>query len=415
MAVDPARHQGAFDETSDPGKLDGLRTLAVMHLAAIGGPAISYYRPLEALAQHGELVVLVPGPGDVAGSYERIAKTEVVPYEPVTFPTEPRHVLRLVRSAVSDSSTFRRHLRRTKPDVVVVITTLLPAAVVAARLERTPVVVCAGEILGHGSQGRGRSLAGRALTAFVASGADRIVCCSHSVAAQFDGKASGKVEMIYPGIDRGYRDGDRAAARSRYGVPDDAFCIVVVGNISAGRGQDVLLRALPKLRARVPELRCLLVGAPHPRCVDHEYRSELETLVRSHGLDDVVRFTGFVDRVADVYAAADVVVNPARVPEGFGRVALEALEAGRPVVASRVGAIPEVLREGKDALLVGPDAPAELADAVVRLHTDASLRARLVVNGRRRVRELCGERSSAEAFSNAVEAAVRGRRVFSPR
>ena len=102
-------------------------------------------------------------------------------------------------------------------------------------------------------------------------------------------------------------------------------------------------------------------------------------------------------------AAADVVVNPRRSGEAFGRVACEALVAGRPVVAMREGAVPEVLRDGETALLVAPGDSAALAGAAVRLLDDPTSRERLVAEGRRDVlRRFAPERSLAE-FSRVVE------------
>jgi glycosyltransferase involved in cell wall biosynthesis len=120
-------------------------------------------------------------------------------------------------------------------------------------------------------------------------------------------------------------------------------------------------------------------------------------------VDDLVVFAGFVDPVADVYAAADVVVNASRVSEGLGMVALEALAAGRPVVATRVGAVTEVLRDGREALLVEPDDAAALARAIERLWTDGNLRRRLVSEGRARVLRDFPEASGVNAFSRVVE------------
>jgi glycosyltransferase involved in cell wall biosynthesis len=109
------------------------------------------------------------------------------------------------------------------------------------------------------------------------------------------------------------------------------------------------------------------------------------------------------DAMADLYAAADVVVNPARVSEAFGRVGAEALVAGRPVVASRVGAIPEVIRDGVDGLLVEPGDPGALTAAVTELMEDPARAAQLVESGRRRVLERFGYEQDLAAWRSVVE------------
>src|ERR1700710_1886089 len=85
--------------------------------------------------------------------------------------------------------------------------------------------------------------------------------------------------------------------------------------------------------------------------------------------------------IADLYAAVDIVVNPARFAEPFGRVAPEALVAGRPGVATTVGAGPWGVREGGDAVLVRPDDPGALASAVIDLAADPERARRLVATG----------------------------------
>jgi glycosyltransferase involved in cell wall biosynthesis len=150
----------------------------------------------------------------------------------------------------------------------------------------------------------------------------------------------------------------------------------------------------------------VIVGDPHPRGADHAYRAELHDLARRLGVFDALVFTGHVESLGDVYAAADVVVNPTR-REAFGRVSAEALLAGRPVVATRVEAVPEVLRDGVDGLLVAPDSPVDLADAIARMLEDEHLAARLVASGAERVRrEFTPERSLAR-FAAAVGALAR--------
>ena len=101
-----------------------------------------------------------------------------------------------------------------------------------------------------------------------------------------------------------------------------------------------------------------------------------------------------------------MVVNPARFAEPFGRVAAEALVAGRPVVASRIGAIPEVVRDGRDGLLVEPDDPEALADAVIRLLDDSALAERLVRSGRERVLERFGYEQDLAAWTAALVGAA---------
>jgi glycosyltransferase involved in cell wall biosynthesis len=232
--------------------------------------------------------------------------------------------------------------------------------------------------------------------------ADAILACSETVAGQYRGAGSAEVAVLYPAIpDMSSADG--AEFRAEVGVAPDDPLLVVAGNITENRGQHVLIEALPAIRAEAPRARLAIVGDPHPRARDLEYRRDLDALAQRLEVSDAVTFAGHRDDVSGALAAADVVVNPRLVGEAFGRVPCEALTAGTPVVAMREGAVPEVLRDGETALLVEPGDPSAIAHAVVRLLREPELGERLVAAGRRDVlRRFSPERSLAE-FRRVVE------------
>ena len=117
----------------------------------------------------------------------------------------------------------------------------------------------------------------------------------------------------------------------------------------------------------------MIVGPTFARPKDVAFERALVERCRERGVTDAVTLTGEETRIADAYAAASVVVNPARTPESFGRVACEALVAGRPVVATRVGAVTEALSEDGRTRLIPPEDPAALAAAVIATLRDPAL------------------------------------------
>lgn len=387
-----------------------MRTLAVMHLAEAHGPP-QHVRPwLAALAERGTLEVVVPGEGYALELYAPLAAITVLPYAPLTFPRTPLDAGRLAASTAREVRTFRRHIRRSRPDLVVVTTTVLPAALVAAWLERVPTTVYVGELFDKGfPRSAARTASGTLVKRLTEHLASALVCCSHTAARQFVARDGTIVETVYPGVGSAWQNGNREAFRHSYGIAEDALCIAVVGNITRGRGQDLVIRALPRIRRDFPDARCLIAGVALDRPVDVTYRGDLDRLAEELGVSDAVVFTGFIDAVADLYAGTDIVVNPARLNEALGRVALEAMSAGRPVIASRVGAIPEVLRDGHDALLVEPGDPVAIAEAVLRLWTDDELRRRLVRQGRARVLSEFTEERGVERFASVVDEVLRRR------
>ena len=179
--------------------------------------------------------------------------------------------------------------------------------------------------------------------------------------------------------------------------------LVCVGRLIPVKGHAVLLRALARARETVPELALDLAGTG-------PLEGELRALAASLGLDDAVRFLGYVAPVQPAIERAAAVVVPS-LGEGFGLVALEAMERVRPVVATRVGGLPEIVRDGETGLLVPPNDAEALARAFVELASDLDRAAALGVAGRERVErefseERCAERT--EAIYRAALASASG-------
>ncbi|HEX3778676.1 MAG TPA: glycosyltransferase family 4 protein [Pseudonocardiaceae bacterium] len=141
--------------------------------------------------------------------------------------------------------------------------------------------------------------------------------------------------------------------------------VLFVGRLEPVKGVRVLISAFARIADRHPEAGLTLVG-------DGEQRAELERQVAGAGLAGRVRFAGWLDggQLAAAYAGADLLAIPSVWPENFPTVALEALGAGRAVVASRVGGIPELVEDGHNGMLVTPNDDASLADALDRLLRD---------------------------------------------
>lgn len=355
----------------------------------------------------------MPGEGSARALYASLGETSVLSYAPLMLPRSPFALFSFALRFVRETWTFYRHMKRTSCDLVVVITSVLPAALFAARLCNKPAVVYAAEIFEKGYvHSRVRTLLGKAIVSYTERLASGIVCCSETVASQFQAAAPNHciVATVYPGVRSHGSAARREPSRERFGVARADPCLAVLGNLTRGRGQEVLIRALPFLQGAFPAVSCIIAGTTLQRPADLAYERKLRSLVEQLGLNQVVAFVGFVDPVGDVYAAADIVINPALFSEPLGLVALEALAEGRPVVASRVGAIPEVLRADIDALLVEPNDPEALAAAVTMLWSDAELRTRLIESGQAHVLLQFDERAGIAGFIQAVDEVLRARR-----
>ena len=180
------------------------------------------------------------------------------------------------------------------------------------------------------------------------------------------------------------------AVRRALNIEAGTPLVVVVSRLSPEKGVDVFLRAFQLLLRQAAGARAVIVG-------DGSSREPLERLARALGLDNAAQFVGYTPAPGDYLLAADLVVLPSR-SECIPNVALEAMALGKPVVATRVGGVPEVIEDGQSGLLVPSEDEPALAAAMVKALRDKPLSERLGMAGKLRVRE----HFSAAAFGDAV-------------
>jgi len=203
--------------------------------------------------------------------------------------------------------------------------------------------------------------------------ADRVLCVSQAVAAQFSGSAN--VAVVHDGLAHAPRRAERSAARAAVGLDQDTFAVAVLGRVSDWKGQDVLARALAAQPLASIRAVGLVGGTPWPGA--ERPLAELERLRETLGLGERLRLLGFADDVDTLLGAVDAVAVPSTRPDPFPNAALEAAAAGVPVVAAAHGGLPEMLRDGETGLLVEPGDPRALATALRSLADDPARAAAL--------------------------------------
>jgi glycosyltransferase involved in cell wall biosynthesis len=192
-----------------------------------------------------------------------------------------------------------------------------------------------------------------------------------------------KVTIIPNGVDLGRFTSARASVKAK-GFGARRWRVGVVARLCADKGLETMLEAAAGLVPTWRALDVVLVG-------DGEQRSELEARVHKLGLRGHVTFTGAQADVRPWIGSFDIAVLPSR-REGLPNVLLEYLAMGRSVVATRVGGIPEVLRDGSTGVLVPPDDPASLAAAIDDLLRDSERRAAMEIAAKRRARDFSVQR-----------------------
>lgn len=186
-----------------------------------------------------------------------------------------------------------------------------------------------------------------------------------------------RITVVYNGMEplREPRAEERARLRSELGWRGEPVCLILA-RLHEEKGHRYLFAAIPEVLRRAGATTFLLAG-------DGPHRRELESAVRERGLEGVVRFLGRRDDVPALIDLASVVVLPS-LAESFGFVLLEAMSLGKPVVASEIGGIPEVVSDGETGLLVPSADPHALADAIARVLLNPEVASTLGRAGRAR-------------------------------
>ncbi len=188
-----------------------------------------------------------------------------------------------------------------------------------------------------------------------------------------------RVTTVHNGIDPG--EGRAASEVSVTAASRSSFSIVQIANFLDWKGQDTLLQALPRLRAKVPEARVTFYG----KSKDLEYEARLREIIAALDLSECVEFGGFRDDLPDILPTYDCLVLASKA-EPFGLVLLEAMRAGIPIVATNSGGAPEIVSNEENGLLFEPEDSDGLADALARIALDSAFSADLVKEGHRVMR-----------------------------
>jgi glycosyltransferase involved in cell wall biosynthesis len=242
---------------------------------------------------------------------------------------------------------------------------------------------------------RVRSVEDRAQVAALTSEMDRLIAVSKTIEAKIVEERSPAipVSLVYNGIDLERYDHQEPCCtlREEYGMEPSARIVGVVARLEPEKGHQTLLEAWPQVLRRCPDAYLLLVG-------EGGQRAPLEDLARRLRIAHRVVFAGNRDDVPAVTAAIDVAVLPSY-REAQGLVVLEAMALSRPVVATAVGGIVEMIDDGVTGLLVPPHEPGPLAAAVVRLLVDTPFADTLA----RRAHDMVHDRFCVELMVKAIE------------
>jgi len=367
--------------------IEPIRILRVIARLNMGGPAIHVANLAAGLETRGYHTTLVAG-SLARGEDSMDFLAERLGIDIVSVPELQREV-----SVLHDARSVRHMtalIRRERPHILHTHTAKAGAIARAAALlagnARPPIVVHTfhGHVL-KGYFGPGRTAFFRQVERSLALSSDVLIAVSPEVRDELveHGVAPrSKFAVIRLGIPLEDRLGDETAGldyRRLYGIPPEAFVVGWVGRMTGVKDTGAVLEIVRATRERGVDAVLCMVG-------DGPDRERLEQLAHDLGIARSTYFVGYQSDVAGYYGLFDAFVLPS-VNEGTPVSAIEALASGTPVVANRVGGVPDVVRDGLDGFLVEPGDTDSAADRLAQLAADPRLRSRLGESGRRNVFE----------------------------
>ncbi|MBF0516791.1 MAG: glycosyltransferase family 4 protein [Nitrospirae bacterium] len=229
---------------------------------------------------------------------------------------------------------------------------------------------------------------------------DKIIAVSAAVKRTLinSGIAEDKIEVIYNSVDLSRFDParvNRDEARASIGAAPNDIVIASVGRITQDKGGLDLLYAFKEAADGNPRLRLVFAG-------EGPFQSVLQTEAAELSCSGAVHFTGYCGDIERVYCAADIVAVPTSGLESFGMVVIEAMAMQRPVIASDVGGIPEIITHGVNGLLFFPTDRATLRACICELAANPARASELAAAGRDTVIETFSDGAFADKFADVL-------------
>ena len=236
-----------------------------------------------------------------------------------------------------------------------------------------------------------------------------IVCASSAVREQYRRCTDDwcKIHLLYNSVDTAlFASADPTKLRRDLGLRDEDVLLGTVGRVSPPKAQLDFVEAVIPLMRVYDDLQAVIVGSAFLQ--DESYLALIMRAIESSGFTSRFHVTGWRDDIPEIMRALDIFVLPSTT-EGFGSVLIEAMAAGRPVVASAIDAIPEIVMHGHTGLHVQPGDRTSLTQAIERMILHPEERERFGTLGQERARELFDDRAILDAFAGIVDGAMSAR------
>lgn len=374
--------------------MSDVRVLYVNQTAQVSGAERSFLAMLQGLSGMVEPLVACPN-GELSEELQALGiATMPICGTEVSFRLHPLHTGRGMLGIARSAMQIRRLVKQHCPDLVHANTTRAALLSLLARNRSGPPVVA--HIRDWAPEGRFPNF----VLSMIARQADAVVANSAYVARRFDRcRPRRPVRVIHNPVDLERFDPanvDGRSVRDELRIPDGTLVLSVVGQIAPLKGQDDAIEILADLAAAGVDAVLLLAGSVKfasagARLDNVAFGKRLPALAEKLGVTDRVRFLGERSDIPDLLAATDILLMPFW-RDAFGRVAVEAMALGVPVLASEVGGPAEIVRPGVDGLLLPPRRPEAWSRALKRLIPDNDLLRQMGQNARLRAGDFSVDR-----------------------
>jgi glycosyltransferase involved in cell wall biosynthesis len=376
------------------------KILIIQPYKNIGGPQQVMYRIVRQL--HGEryhFSVIMPGDGPAAGQFRALGvEVTFIPEATAFYRTaNPLKLLLFAVRLIVSTVKVRAYIRANGIDLVHSTTAQCLVGGLAARLAGVPSIYHVHDLTLASPR-----IVGILLSRMITLSGDRVLFVSEAALRTFPlpPGESHKEQVVHNGVDIGeFRPG--MSGRNvflEFGLDHEQPIVMAIGALERRKGQDILIRAAGQVCQFIPNTAFLFVGEVHPYSIKNGYEAEVQRLILELGLTKNVLFLGPQEHVNQLLCAADVVVQPSLVEAG-ALVPLEAMACGKPVVGTEVGGIPEEIEDGVTGLLVPPNDPGALAEAILCLLRDEKLRKEMGTAGRWRMERLFTMQQQGKAMA----------------
>ena len=381
----------------------GRKKVAIVQFSSnLDGSSISGLMLADGLKEKGyDTYVLFAHEGPIIAKYEEAGHTvAIVPHKNWLRARKVFRFLRIVYSQRKAASSFNKVFTDIKPEVVYVNTAASYAGVFAASSSKIPVIWHIRELFNDaGGEMKVPSVLKKWAQNHIARQSDKLITNSKTAAVNMLGRNYEQAVIVPNAVDNFFFEDRREKHEllAKWGLPSDRIYVGVPGTLRPLKGHPFFFDALAILKNRYPKIMAVVSGEGKI-----EYKLYLEKYVKTLGLEQNVKFLGYIDDMSGFYRLCSLVCIPSK-SESFGRTVIEAFATKIPVVASAVGGILEIIKDNETGLLVSYNDAQQLANRVIEILEDEGIRYKLSQNARKVAEEKYRAASYKARLSSIVD------------